>query len=152
MQLTSLLSWPSRKDTILVYQGGFSIAIWRHMKKKIKECLREMHSKRKMRDTAERGSQRNSKQEKGSNVHHCWLRCGGPCATTGKGLEEPQANPSWQPARKPWFSNHKELDSANNRKDFFFKFIGVELIYNVVLVSGVTLKDLRSGFFPRSSR
>ena len=35
---------------------------------------------------------------------------------------------------------------------FFFKFIGVELIYNVVFVSGVTLKDLRSGFFPRSSR
>ena len=67
--------------------------------------------------------------------------------------EELQANPSWQPARKSWFSNHKELDSANNLKDFFFfNFIGVELIYNVESVSGVSLKDLRSGFFPRSSR
>ena len=88
------------------------------MRKKIKECLWEVHPKRKMRDTAERGSQRNSKQEKGSDVHHCWLRCGGPCARTGKGLEELQANPSWQPARKSWFSNHKELDSANNLNEF----------------------------------
>ena len=125
VQFSSLLAYAIKIINQLTFKQGYypGLSEWiqySHMKKKIKECLREMHSMRKMRDTAERGSQRNSKQEKGSNVHHCWLRCGGPCARTGKGLEEPQENPSWQPARTSWFSNHKELDYANNRKDFFF--------------------------------
>ena len=67
----------------------------------------------------------------------------------------------WRSHRKtPAGSQQEHLDSPTTRnwimptigKIFFFKFIGVELIYNVVFVSGVTLKDLRSGFFPRSSR
>ena len=40
MQLRSLISWPSSKDTILVYQSGFSIAIWRkRLKSASEKCI-----------------------------------------------------------------------------------------------------------------
>ena len=149
MQLRSLISWPSSKDTILVYQSGFSIAIWRkRLKSASEKCIHRGRWEIQQREEAKEIPSRKRAQ--------MYIIAGSDVGAHVQG----QAR-VWRSHRKtPAGSQQEHLDSPTTRnwimptigKIFFFKFIGVELIYNVVFVSGVTLKDLRSGFFPRSSR
>ena len=145
----SLIRWPSSKDTILVYQGGFSTALWgKRLKSASEKCIQRGRWEVQQREEAKEIPSRKRAQ--------MYITAGSDVGAHVQG----QAR-VWRSYRQtPADSQQENLDSPTTRnwilptiwKIFCLNFIAVELIYNVLLVSGVTLKDLRSGFFPRSSR